>query len=83
MYFGLDDTIVGLVDVQTSAVFCEAIFPWVLGWERKVIPVIEASEMPTMVQKMHAWQDRVLGGWRGFRTWRVATVALSRCRWAV
>ena len=61
LYFGLDDTIVGVVDVQTSAVFCEAIFPWVLGWEWKAIPVIEASEMLTILQKTRAWEDGVLG----------------------
>ena len=61
LYFGIDGTVVTLVDIQTSAASYEAAFPWT-GWEWKVIPVIEASEMLPIEQKMRAWEDRVLGG---------------------
>ncbi len=61
LYFGFDGTVVTLVDIQTSAASYEAGFPWT-GWEWKVIPVVEASEMLTIEQKVGAWEDRVLVG---------------------
>jgi hypothetical protein len=61
LYFGFDGTVVTLVDIQTSAASYEAGFPWT-GWEWRVIPVVEASEMLTIEQKVGAWEDRVLVG---------------------
>jgi len=61
LYFGGDGTVVVIVDIQTSAASYEAVEPWA-GWEWKTIPVVEAPEMLQIIERVRAWEDKVLGG---------------------
>ena len=61
LYYGGDGTVVVIADIQTSAAGYEATIPWT-GWEWKTIPVVEAAEMLQIIQKVRAWEDKVLGG---------------------
>ena len=60
LYFGSDQTVVTVVDVQTSAAAYEAGLPWA-GWEWKMTPVVEAADMLQIEQKVTAWTQKTLG----------------------
>ena len=60
LYFGSDQTVVTVVDVQTSAAAYEALFPWT-GWDWKAIPVVEAADMLQIEQKITSWAQKILG----------------------
>ena len=60
LYFGSDQTVVTVVDVQTSAAAYEAGLPWT-GWEWKMTPVVEAADMLQIEQKVTAWTQKTLG----------------------
>jgi Domain of unknown function (DUF3303) len=60
LYFGSDQTVVTLVDVETSAAIYEAGLPWT-GWDWKTIPVVEAADMLQIEQKVTGWTQKILG----------------------
>jgi len=60
LYFGSDQTVVTVVDVQTSAAAYEAGLPWT-GWDWKMIPVVEAADMLKFQDKVTAWAQKILG----------------------